>query len=191
MNPITADVISVKGDKSYSRGIAWFTQIGKEGPTYATHIAMIIMVNGEPHVIESLWRVKITPYKKWEKEHDRFAIFRNTNLTNEKRALIQEEALKYKGRFYGFSKILLNGLDLSISKIIGKEIFLFRKLQFIDRYPICNWLVSYSYYNATGYTFGCEPKLTNPDSMTDYMRKDKNFVLKLIKFCKGGILCKK
>jgi hypothetical protein len=173
-------VYRLKHNSFFSKAVAWFTRSKNERPTRAVHVAMIIFYAGEFYVIEAVSRVKITPFKEWAKDKE-FSVWRKKDLTVSERIDLRDEALKYKGCFYGFWKLFLHAFDAFISKIWYKEVFLLRRLQFIDRYPICSWLVAYTYYNALKYSFGTIPKLTDPDSMNDYTRKSEDFHLVLIK----------
>jgi len=177
-----ADILFVHGKQSlFSKAIKWATRRRNEKPTIATHVAMIVFYGKEPYVIEAVWSVTTTPYKKWKREHDNFSVWRHKHLTDEERQKIANNALEYKNNFYGVLKIGLHLADCLLSKISGKDWFVFRRLQLLDSYPICNWLVAYSYYDVVKYSFGRNPKFTDPDSINDYVRKSEDVKLMYIK----------
>ncbi|MFW6001818.1 MAG: hypothetical protein ACOCQD_00600 [archaeon] len=179
MDYMKADVCFViKKNKKSGRLIRWFTQRRGEKSTKASHVGMIVIIDGVVYVIEALFRVKTIPIEKWKKKNPNYEIWRNTDLTDEQRYEIQRRSFQYNDNFYGFGKIALHGIDCLIAKVTGKDWFIFRRLQFIDKFPICNWLVAYSYYDVTRYIFTYPPKFTDPDSMHDHVRKRNNsFVL--------------
>ena len=160
----------------FRRAISWFTRSKGEGPTKAVHVGIIVYINEIPYVLEALWFVTLTPYDEWKREHQSFCIWRNTELSEDECIAVENEAIKYIGAFYGIAKIGLHALDGLIAKITSKEYFLFRRLIFDERYPICSWLVAYAYYGGANESFGEDYNWATPDSMWDYMKAKFNYI---------------
>lgn len=168
---------SIFSFKSFFRkAVAFFTRTRNEEPTRAVHSGLIVMMDGVPYVIEALWTVKMTPYADWEKKHNSFCIYRKNNLTFEECKSIQKIALSYLGAKYGALKIIPHFLDGIIMKIMNKEYFLFRRLIFYKDYPICSWLVAYSYHEGANENFGCNYNWASPDTILDYAKKDSSYI---------------
>ena len=96
-------------------------------------------------------------------------------MTDDERLKIKACLYDYENRTYGWSKILLQGLDGTLGKVFWCDIHLFRKLGSMDKYPICNWVVAFAYFKAIGYEFGCHPKETCPDSMHDHVKNSPDW----------------
>ncbi len=179
-----ADTVFKRGKRGfYTRAIKWFTRRRGESETHATHVAMIVKYGNDEDnifVIESSLTVKMTPFKEWAKKNPNFSIWRMKGLSEREREKIADNAVSHLGDLYGFAKIVLHGIDSLIAKFTGKDWFIFRRLQFADRYPICNWLVACAYYEAIKYKFTYPPKFTDPDSMNDHVRKSGDFSLVMI-----------
>ena len=71
----------------------------------------------------------------------------------------------YEGKKYGYFKIVAHALD----KFIGGRYF-FRRLCFMDNYPICSWLVAHVYSQLSGlqHYFGVPNNACQPDDIEDF-----------------------
>jgi len=116
------------------------------------------------HGIEALRNV--TEHGIWEARRrtraERLAIYRPLNLTEAERQLIVAEARAHVGEKYGWWKLLFHLL----AKLTGKVWF--KRLLFLDDYPICSYLVGTAFQKA-GLTFGVEGRSADPDDIWDFV----------------------
>lgn len=159
------DIIFVNSDGWFSRAIHWFSRSPGEGKTFASHVGL--MLDGKRLIEAVLWRVKIAGLDKYQSTpHE---IWRCTALSAAGRARIMARALRYRRMEYGFLKLLAHGLDGLLVKLGGgRDIYFFRRMACMDRYPICSWLVAYS-YSAVNYDFKKPAWAVQPDDIHDYV----------------------
>lgn len=162
-NLLPADVVLTRADSWLGRAIRWFERGRGESPSWANHAAIMVSY---AEVLEALTTVKMHPLIEIQ---DAFQVWRHIGLQDYERTLIKEYAMDYLGRSYGPLKLGLHALDGLGHKIFGKEIFLFRRLAFMNPYPICSWVVSYSYFKGIDYKFGVEPECADPDHIHDHV----------------------
>lgn len=160
---LPGDVVLARNNSLIGRLIRWATRRGGEGATWANHVGA---VSRPPLVVEALHRVV---------EHEvnqvrgRLQIWRLERLTPEQRLIIGRGLARYIGRGYGYHKLLLQLLDAALAKLIGREVVLFRRLQFIDQVPICSWVVGRA-YDDLDYRFGgLPPEAVTPDDIHDHL----------------------
>jgi hypothetical protein len=164
----TGDVICVNRKSLFGKLVAWFSREPGEERVYSTHISGFKYPDT---ISEAGLTVKDTNYLKWFDNHKRFEVWRKKHLTKFEQHVIQEYLNKYKGNIYGGLKLLLFLADFSLTKLLRKrkDIYLFRRIGFIEDFPICSWLYSYA-YDKIGYKFGgYEAKRLDPDTMRDVM----------------------
>jgi len=160
----TGDIICVRGKGWLSKTIRWFSRSRNEALTYANHIAI---VKDRYTVSEALWTVKETEIYEWMEKHKNFQVWRFDLLTDAEKDKIYKYLCEYKGNFYGGWKLLFFAGDLGLTKLFGKEMYIFRKMLFIDYFPICSWLATHAYAKA-GYRFrDFDPNYLDPDTMHD------------------------
>jgi hypothetical protein len=107
-------------------------------------------------------------------------IYRCNDLPYNTRLELAKSALKFEGHVYGFGKIILHALDWPL---FGLRVF--RRLSFIDAFPICSLEVAHPYADTLGYRFGMRPEEVNPDNMLDWIKahpKKWSLVLDWTKF---------
>jgi hypothetical protein len=163
------DLIFTRNPHALGKLIRFFTRRINEAPTYTNHVAG---VGPEAKtVIEALWHVVETPLDQWLKDNPCFEVWRRVGLPDRFRETIAKEAKGYVGRDYGWWKLGLHALDFSLSKFWFTDIYLFRRLMFADRYPICSWVWAYV-YSKFNIVFGVKPSMADPDSMHDWVKCD-------------------
>lgn len=167
------DLVFVSGNSWLSKLIKFFTRHGGEPPTKITHIAGF---DTPSTIIEASLKVKKTDVKKWDKKHKYYEVWRNLNISYEEKTKIVKYVRDYENNFYGWQKLFFHMLDGILGKIFNKEIFLFRKLLFIEKYPICSWLWAYGYKDGYDYEFGNKPNVVSPDDMYDFVIKNDDWI---------------
>ena len=161
------DLVFTRFDSWIGRLIRLATRAPGEGPTWANHVGIIVLGGSEdPIALDTDFRVRAKPLSEFKGEIE---VWRHTGLHPMERGWIAAKAAEYQGRPYGWGKVLLHGLDALLTKLIRAEVFLFRRLAVIDRYPICSWIPAFAYHRVTGYTFGVDPAWADPDWIYDYI----------------------
>lgn len=166
------DIIFIKNKTWVHRIIAWATQRPSEPITKASHVLMAV---NDKMLIEALSIVKLRHIPGWINKHNNFEIWRSQLDTN-KKLDITETSLQYKQKEYGWWKIVGHAGDSILTKLFDREIVFFRKFIGDNHdYPICSWLVAYSYYDAIGYDFGVSYKYAAPDDIYDHVVKSNDW----------------
>ena len=168
---LPADLIFTHSDRTLGKLIQWAERASHEIPTYANHVAII---NENLSVVEALNHVKCTPWPEWVGNSDNFQIWRLKSLNPVLRNQICVKANSYIGRDYGYLKLLAHFGDGLFRKLFDKEVYFFRRLAFMDKYPICSWVASFAYASA-GIKFGCAPEFADPDMMCDFVQGQKQW----------------
>ena len=163
--PLPADLIFTHGEGWISSAIRFFQRHRGEEPSYANHTAGI--GSTQLCVVEALWRVISTPLEIWLSEHPQFQIWRMTSLDLPTRARIAKQAESYIGAKYGVLKVGLHMGDGVLGKVLGKEVYFFRRMAFMKPYPICSWEWAWAYWSE-GIQLGPAPAYQNPDAQLDY-----------------------
>jgi len=162
------DIVHIQRDTILSKTIRIFGSARGEGKTWASHSALVLGPKRGVAVIEALTKVKINSLLKYSRQNIRFVIYRMPKGLNEnQKKVIREKALEYRGRNYGYFKILAHALD----RLLNNKYF-FRQLALMDKYPICSWLVAYVYYRSVGLRFDSAPNAAQPDDILDYCVKN-------------------
>ena len=169
-----ADLIFTRNEKSWlGPAIRWFTRSRNEAPTWTNHTAGIGLTGDT--VIEALWTVQETGWSEWERQTERFQVWRHTRIPDISRQIIAVEARQYVGKHYGWWKLGGHLIDGMLSKIIGRDVYLIRPLFFMKDYPICSWVWAYA-YSKVGLRFGCEPDCADPDTQHDYVANSHEWI---------------
>jgi hypothetical protein len=201
--PKPADLLFTHNESFIGRAIRWFTRRTGEAPTYANHVAGLIprrhahmlmsdLVLAGRHglagelawkldqypgevwwVLEALWTVTITPLSEYRGDYQ---AWRMDRARPEDRYRVCAAARAYYGRKYGVLKIGAHAGDAGISKVVGRDVYLFRRLACMDGYPICSWLWAYAYARGIGYEAWGDPGLVSPDCMHDHVSTSSDWV---------------
>ena len=163
------DVFLTRGNSFISRVIRFFTRGIGEKRTEVNHVGLVVEAGelSAAVVVEALSRVKrhrlLARYGPPRK--DSVAVYRATNLTPEEVSTIVATAEKQVGKKYGWLMIAAHFLDWLL---LGA--YVFRRMVRGRKYPICSWLVAYSFSQA-GKHFGVEPGEAAPDHIWDYIEQ--------------------
>ena len=155
------------GDSKVSKLIRWFTRDKGEAKTLTNHVGLVIK-GGTIHgtaIIEAVRTVQSGPLMKryGPPKRDRVAVYRFLPMTADQAEIITRAAESYEGRKYGYHKIAAHALD----RLIGGR-YVFRRLAGMADYPICSWLVAYSFEKA-GIGFGVPTDAATPDDIWDWV----------------------
>jgi hypothetical protein len=99
------------------------------------------------------------------------------------------KAREINGRGYGFAKLALQGVDLGVGMVTGRDVWLARRLGlFSDRYVICSWTLG-----VVGHVAGlwwprksAWAKQANPDELLDFIMSDR---MDDVRFAPGAQAC--
>ena len=161
----TGDVVHVQSIGLISRLIRWFSESDDEREkTWASHSALVLKHIAEPIIIEALATVKVRPIRAYQGKKSRLIVTRKPGgLTEEEQRKAFQKAEEYKGREYGYLKIVAHVLDR-----LFNNAYVFRRLAQMDDYPICSWLVAFVYDRTVGLQFGVPPNAAQPDDIMDF-----------------------
>ena len=172
--PLPADVLFTRNEKSWiGPAIRWATRGNGEPPTYTNHVAGVGV--GRHRVIEALWTVEESDVDLWQALNPVFQAWRIPKLPMVTRNIVAVEASQYLGRSYGWWKLGAHLGDGLLSKLFGKNVYLFRPAMFMKNYPICSWVWAYA-YSKIGVRFDCNPDCADPDTMHDYVSSSPEWV---------------
>ena len=162
------DILFTRGAAWYSKLIRWGTRNTGEAPSRTNHTGVGL---NEACFIQALNKVVITEWSNFSQNNapETFEVWRNESLTETERTAVADKALGYVGRNYGYFKILLQGFDCLLGKVFCTDVMLFRRLAFMDRYPICSWVVAFAYDHGIRYRFGVPPNVADPDEIHDWV----------------------
>jgi len=157
------------GDTAHVNNITTFANLIRpctrgrgERETWATHTEVCL---DEANMIGALGKgVRIANIKEWMKRNPKaqVVITRSTEF-NAATSEMERLLLRYDRRKYGYDKIIAHYLD----HLIGDRYF-FRKILFMQRYPICSWIPASAYWDCFQYKFGVEPDAASPDDIADH-----------------------
>jgi hypothetical protein len=145
----------------------WSARSFGEGPTYAVHTAQFLDANT---IIEMGYVTKVRRASQILNAGRGFEVWRCSRLTDRQREALALKARAYVGTKFGWAKLFTHVLDDLLNKVIHKEVFLFRRLNHSDRYPICSWITAFSYDRALHYRFGAPPDCADPDQIHDWVK---------------------
>lgn len=160
------DVLLVAGDSKLSKLIEKFERSPDQPPAIVSHGAVL---SGPDSVIEALTKVVERGFRE-AYIGKRVAVFRPVHLGPEKCALVVMKARTYVGRTYGYVKIVAHLGDWLVSKMVGRNVFFFRRLARMDNYPICTWVVGFA-YDEVHERFGVPPEVVQPDDIWNYVTR--------------------
>ena len=158
---LPGDIVLVRSKGIFAWLIRQFTRTAGEKRTMVNHVGVMVDQTNLVEALQTTMKHDLrSRYAGSAKAQ--IAIYRWIGLTDDQRAAVATKAVSYVGRKYGWLKILAHGLD----RIIGGRNF-FRWLAREDKYPICSWVVAYS-YRVIGKDFGVPPNAADPDHIWDY-----------------------
>ena len=160
------DLVLVRGRSFWNQAIRLFTRSLGEDRSKVDHVA-IVTEGGAFYdaILVQAFRMVVhesvaTSYAGKDKQ---VAVYRPLNLGEAEMAKVAAKAESYVGRKYGFGKIVTHSLDWLL-----QGVYLFRRLNIRDDYPICSWVVAYAFLEA-GKDFGVEPGRADPDDIWDFV----------------------
>jgi hypothetical protein len=178
------DIFLTRGTGLLARLIRWFQRDKGEPKSAVNHVGLIISSAPLDRAvsIEALSRVRLGRFHAfYHGDRSEVAVYRCRRLTAEHRLFLAEEALKYRGRLYGFLKLPAHALGWLLGRRVTK------KLLFLDAWPICSWLpeklwlrlrkyfpigpdiVGEAFYGAHGeLCFGKPTDTVQPDDIWDW-----------------------
>jgi hypothetical protein len=171
------DVFLTRSNSLLAKAIRLMQRGEGEEKSVVNHTGLFL--NGQEYArldeamsIEALARVRVGRF--WDFYHDsgtEVAIYRDITLTAGERRAIEWAAQQYRGRLYGGLKLPLHAGDWMLEQLLNKrDVYVFRRLAKVDRYPICSYLVAKS-YSAVGRNFGVAVGAAQPDDIWDYVRR--------------------
>jgi hypothetical protein len=170
------DIILTRSDGILGRLIRYFETHPGESEALYNHVGVVTEAGDEKTAImvEALWKTRHGTV--WEgygrkKGQAQIAIYRPNNIPPEKLEIISTFAETFVGDSYGWWKLLAHAADWRLSHDLGREVYIFRKLLFIDKYPICSFLVAKA-FSAAGYDFGVPPNEASPDDIADFINSN-------------------
>jgi hypothetical protein len=104
-----------------------------------------------------------------------FAVTRHKLATQTHRSRIVTEELLLVGRSYGYLKVGAHAADYALTQIWNLaggrgDVFAFRWLCRMERYPMCSWKSLHTYHRA-GLRFSTAVAIGSPDDLYDEMRR--------------------
>lgn len=174
-----ADIIFQHSHSFLGKAIRFFTRGRREPKTYANHVAI---TSADRQVIESLSRVKKTPYWKWCKNKD-YQVYHFLEMDMEQRIAIANDAERHVGDLYGGFKLIPQAIDGLLSKVWFSEVTLARRFsrwRSGESGNICSTLVAWAYHDESDIVFDGHPAVVNPDQMHDYVKKSPEWARVLV-----------
>ncbi len=150
---------------SYSKNgriIAPFSRSKGEMETWCTHVGMMMT---ESILIEAARRTVYTKLESYPDSSD-IVVVCPTFLTKHERVAMFNAAKRYKGKKYGWPKILAHATDY----LFFSDKYVMRRLCRLDNYPICSYIVAKVYHEVLGYSFGVPYMQAQPDDIADHCR---------------------
>jgi hypothetical protein len=159
------DIVHTQGRSLFSRIIRWVTRSSTEKLSWSSHSALVLDVGSSIEVIDTAGvRVILRPIQSYETLKSKVLVSRVPGgLSTRQKEMLVAKAVEYEGRLYGVFKLFTHALDRFFDNR-----YVFRRLATMDQYPICSWIVAYSYKRVLGLMFGSPPNAAQPDDILDY-----------------------
>ena len=170
------DVVLVATPTRLGRVIRWFEREHGDKAS-VNHAALVVRAGGivaptavtagNPAVIieANSPRVRSLSLADYARDGYQVAIYRPLNLDAMDRYKIIEAAIEDVGKRYGYAGIVADAVDLGLLR--GR--YVLRRLLPVARFPRCSHLLA-QWFQAAGYSFGCEPGCATPDDVWDFVR---------------------
>lgn len=158
------DIVFCKGASWLSKAIRVCTRSKKEPKTKTNHVAIVVTYGAIriAKIVEALHKVESLNLRRYDDGKTEIAIYRNIRLELIDQDCIRSVARGYVGQKYGYHKLIPHFLDW----LIGGRYF-FRRILFLQDYPICSWVVSYSLFKCGIEISDLPPSAQSPDDMLD------------------------
>jgi len=168
----TGDILFFQSRTLLGRCIRFFTQVPFfESRTVINHVAIAVEGGYAPNIeiVEALHTVKQHKLSKAYPDYDgKIFVATINHLPIDYPHIAAKRAKSYVGRKYGYAKLVAHFLDWCL---LGANVF--RRLCFMDIYPICSWVVAYAYEPLIGIrAFGVENSAASPDDIWDWCQKN-------------------
>jgi Permuted papain-like amidase enzyme, YaeF/YiiX, C92 family len=160
------DIFFTRGYSLLSRAIRIFTRHAGESRTKVNHTGIVVVAGpiDSAVVVEALSTVQQHPLaRRYATKRDEVAVVRPVGLSPVEIQTLVKTANDYVGRKYGFLKLAVHLADWLL-----QGAYVFRRLARQDKYPICSWLVAYS-FDKVGRRFGVDPSGASPDDIWDWV----------------------
>lgn len=169
------DIIVFAGQSDlYSRVARWIMRLPGEGPTYSVHTAQFISsryvlemdIVGRIKTVDDVLN-KRSKLDMWQRRG--FEVWRCRTLTHAQRQALARQTLAFRNRRFGGLAFLMHLLDGVISQAARRDVYAFRRLNHLDRYPVCSEITAMAYDAALHYRFGVDPDCADPDHIYDWV----------------------
>lgn len=178
------DTLIRAGDIFFSRSHTWLgrairrlTTGAGEALSQVNHVGIFLNSTTLELAISTEALARVRTGRFWSFYHDariEVAVWRDMTLTPEEQRLVVEEALHYRRHLYGFLKLPLHALDWALARAAGRrDAYVFRRLGFIRRYPICSVQIARAYSKANR-NFGVAAGGAQPDDAWDFVNTHLN-----------------
>lgn len=160
------DVFCTRGESLLSKLIRACTRSRGEPETRVNHVGIVVKAGTlkTAVVVEAL--ITVQQHTLWSQYGppcpDQVVIYRPQGLFPVELQHMAAKAMSYVGRKYGWGKLVTHFLDWCCGGI-----YLFRRINHSDRYPICTWLLEEAAEEAR-LDFGVPKGSTQPDDVDDY-----------------------
>jgi hypothetical protein len=151
----SGDIILVRGRAALSEGILKATN------GHVSHAAAVIGTN-PPICIEALTRVRTNPLHVTIGAAEAAYLVTDDSLTDAQREAIVYAALTFSAEDYNYIDLALQGLDSLAHSDWFTHILAH---DFLDRWPICSYVVSKAYEKGIGRTFGKPADSITPEDL--------------------------
>ena len=178
-----ADIFLTRGASILSRLIRLFTRTLGEKRTKVNHSGVVVTGGSleTAEVIEAL--SKVEQHRLWDRyadSGDEVAVYRLKDLTERQAKTVVDKAVNYKGYIYGWKKLITHFLDWLL---LGA--YVFRRLALFDKYPICSWVVAYS-FDKIHWRFGVPPSAASPDDISDHIDANPDAYIEVLPLTRIG-----
>ena len=159
------DLVLVKGKGWLSGAIRWCTQARGESKSRVSHGGLGTRPN---FITEALHKVVGRDFTKSYRGAT-FTVYRPMTIPPADIAAICAEMESRIGEGYAYAEIGLQAADGLLSKVLGGDVYLFRRLGKLRRQTICTPHIAIV-FSSRGYDFGKPPGAATPDDLDDYCR---------------------
>lgn len=172
------DVFFSRSGTRLGRAIRYFQRLPGEPESKVNHTGLIVF-GDRPYTrcamsIEALHKVRYGGFRMFygppEGRGIQVAIYRDLTLDAYTIHRLVSRAMTFEHRRYGYRKLGLHLLDYWLALAFRRDVYFFRRLSVVDRYPICSYIVAHS-YSAVGRNFGVAPGQASPDDILDYIEQ--------------------